>query len=253
MIYPLPLNVCPSPNAILDVFKHIGVMSHSYPNGEGTVTTPVPNTVIGIGLPTNLLDYAQKGFWVQGFEACKSAYNQVLEEVEHHKLQHLITIHHTALSNRSNQTMEIFDADDSSSLLKTVILGGGTKAKRHKFKSRGQKKEIVSLQKLDDFVTNAVGLKIDTQGGEPEILMGAPILLSEHPERGPFVILTEYCFYMLPLLELQLGLCLLHGLGYSCYYLTHTADQKPQPALETLTDYCGDLLCIRSPAWKFTT
>ncbi|KAL7559647.1 hypothetical protein ACA910_006245 [Epithemia clementina (nom. ined.)] len=142
MIYPLPLNVCPSPNAILDVFKHIGVMSHSYPNGEDTVTTPVPNTVIDIGLPTNLLDYAQKGFRVQGFEARKSAYNQVLEQVELRKLQHLITIHHTALSNCSNQTMEIFDVDDSSSLLKTVILGGGAKAERQKFESRGQKRKL---------------------------------------------------------------------------------------------------------------
>ncbi|KAL7573155.1 hypothetical protein ACA910_018819 [Epithemia clementina (nom. ined.)] len=253
----MPFKVRPNPNAILDVFEHIGVTSSSNHNGDASVpNATLPNTMIDIGLPMDSLDFAQLGgFRVHGFEARKYAYNQVLRRVEQLKLQHLITIHHTALSNCSNQTMELFDADDSSSLLKTAILGDRAGAEREKYERRGRKKEIVSLQQLDDFVTNAVGIKIDTQGWEPEIFVGAPILLSEHPERGPFVVLTEYCFYMRPLSELQLGPRLLDGLGYSCYFLPHEREVNPRPAtsLENLTDYCHDLLCIRSPAWNFTS
>ncbi|KAL7573154.1 hypothetical protein ACA910_018818 [Epithemia clementina (nom. ined.)] len=243
LIHPMPFQV-PRHNAkaIVHVLQYLGVTSGSNVDGDATS----PNTIIDIGLPQESLSFAQSGYRVHAFEARQRAYNQVKQAIEKRNLQHLITLHHTALSNCSNQTTEIFDASDSSSLLESAVIHG---PELTKFNRGGQKKEVVPLEVLDSFVTDAVAMKIDTQGVEPEIFMGAPKLLSENHEKGPFVIITEYCYRMRPLSELLLGPRLLHGLGYTCHFFPN---EQPAATLENLKNYCHDFLCVRSPAWNFT-
>ena len=234
---PFPVNRKDHTEAILQILRYLGVV-------------PAPTTtIIDIGLPMESLKFARNGYHVQAFEARLSGYNQVKRKIEEAHLDHLITLHQTALSNCSNQTAEIYDANDSSSLLESAVNKSRTPEVK-KFERTGRRKEKVTLNRLDSFVTDAVAMKIDTQGAEREIFMGSPQLLRDNPKTGPFVIFTEFCFRFRPHNELMEGLHLLRGLGYTCYFY-----QSGRTDVDMLQffNYCGDFMCIRSPKWNFTS
>eukprot|EP00568_Trieres_chinensis_P005172 CAMPEP_0183300522 /NCGR_PEP_ID=MMETSP0160_2-20130417/6927_1 /TAXON_ID=2839 ORGANISM="Odontella Sinensis, Strain Grunow 1884" /NCGR_SAMPLE_ID=MMETSP0160_2 /ASSEMBLY_ACC=CAM_ASM_000250 /LENGTH=322 /DNA_ID=CAMNT_0025462961 /DNA_START=48 /DNA_END=1016 /DNA_ORIENTATION=+ len=211
---------------ILEILHHLGIGS----NGTNELT------IIDIGLPSESLTFAREGFHVEAFEARKEGFQQIASKIVDQDLSGLINLHNVALSNQTGK-MEIFDADDSSSLLESAITGGPEKAKLAK---TGGRKEEVQLELLDNFVTSAVAMKIDTQGVEPEIFMGSEKLLRSR-SRGPMLILMEYCNRLRPLEELVRGVHLLHGLGFTCHLL------GIQDSFELMknTKFCGDFICTR--------
>jgi FkbM family methyltransferase len=232
--------------AMLEMLKHLGIQSQNH--------VPMYYTLVDIGLPFESLMFASSGFVVHAFEARADGAAQVQKEIDTKNLQNMITLHHTALSNITNTTLDLYDASDSSSLLESAVEGG---PERRKFMRSGRKKETVPVNILDAFVnqtfqpesqqnTIVVGIKIDTQGSEPEILMGAENLLTAgltDPRLGPFVIIMEYCSRLRDFYELSVGPHLLRGLGFACY------SRKDPSKIDIDSEFCGDIVCIRHTNW----
>jgi hypothetical protein len=234
-------------------------------------------TIIDIGLPSESILFAQHGYFVHAFEARKEGIQRVQNGISQSlpfTLQQHIILHHTALSNVSNTTMDMYDASDSSSLLSSALQG---KQEKEKFEKFGQTIEKVQVEQLDTFLfptttsttttqttssttttttplTRIVAMKIDTQGLEPEIFMGSRQLLtttttgssSSSSSSPPLVIVTEYCTRLRVYEELSVGPHLLRGLGYTCYIRPQGKSIKPL-TLSPQLNYCGDFVCIHYP------
>ena len=220
--------------AVLKVLEHFGVHKH------------VKNqqlTIIDIGLPGESAAFAKEGYYAEAFEARTEGVKHVQEGYAEQpiEVQERIHLHQTALSNVSNTTLEIYDANDSSSLLESAVLASKEKPK---FEKLGKRMETVQVNLLDSFITSehkVVAMKIDTQGVEPEIFMGSYNLF--HHQQSLMVILTEYCTRLRPYEELSLGPHLLNGLGYTCY-LRPTDQYKNALTVDANLEYCGDFVCI---------
>jgi len=190
------------------------------------------NAFIDIGLPTESLHFAAHGHTSEAFEARKEGYDSVKKLIEENGLQDQINLHNMALSN-STGTIKIYEARDSSSLLKSAVDVGPELQKRHE---EGMKETMVNTAPLDTFVSEADAMKIDTQGVEPEIFMGAQKVLNSGL---PFPILMEYCSRLRSFQDLSVGVHILRGLGYQCY--TNKAFILDQSA-----DFCGDFYCAKN-------
>lgn len=244
-LMPAPLQNIPLENdkAIVKILKHYKLTPSSDPKHNNL-------TIIDIGLPSESILFATQGYTVEAFEARTEGIKRVQNGYSQHPLhvQERIHLHHTALSNVSNTTLQIYDANDSSSLLESAVQ---SKKEKPKFEQYGQRMETVQVEQLDSFLTTptttvVVAIKIDTQGVEGEIFMGSQQLLSpskQHPP--PKVIVTEYCTRLRPYLELRVGIHLLDGLGYTCYLRPTAAFPQPLVLDETM-DYCGDFVCLHS-------
>lgn len=222
--------------AILAVLKHYNVDPKN---------SSQKLTIIDIGRPTESVDFAKSGYYTESFEARAKGVEEVQKFVsnESDDVQHRIHLHHTALSNVSNTTLEIFDANDSSSLLESAI---GGKQEKRKFARTGGRKETVPVNVMDSYLQpdhRVVAMKIDTQGVEPEIFMGSNNLF--HQQSSFMVIATEYCARMRDYDALILGPHLLNGLGFKCYL-----KRAQKLVLDAKSDFCGDFLCIHEERAK---
>jgi hypothetical protein len=172
-------------------------------------------------------------------------------------LRSRVHLHRTALSNYTGTT-ELFDAATSSSLLKGAVVNGAIEER--KFLRSGQRVEVVPVTTLDDHfrslassrsngdsspVLSVVGMKIDTQGVEPEILMGAQSILG-NPASRPRVVVIEYFTRFRAFDELSVGLRLLIGLGYYCYY-EQGAALGTSMVVTPETEFEGDFYCTHKP------
>lgn len=198
---------------------------------------PGNTTLVDVGLPTESLTFVRHGYSVHGFEPRESAFNEVSRKITLLELDHLIILHNVALGNHSGQS-ELWLAMDSSSLLESAIRIGPEKGK---FKISGGKIIRTRIERLDTYVRDAAGMKLDTQGTEPELLMGAEYLLT-NKTNAPKVILMEYCSRLRPFESLEGGPHLLRALGYTCY----VRNREPF-ALDKNTTFCGDLIFLQSP------
>lgn len=189
------------------------------------------STFIDIGLPTESLYFAGAGHRSEAFEARPDGYQSVKEAIENAGLQDLINLHQVALSNYSGET-KIFEARDSSSIIETAVDVGPELNKRVE---EGMRKTVVNVARLDDYVKEADAMKIDTQGAEPEIFMGARNVLMSGL---PFPVLMEYCARLRNFDELSVGLHILRGLGYQCY-------ARNALILDRESQFCGDFYCAR--------
>lgn len=188
---------------------------------------------VDIGLPTESLYFAKKGHTSDAFEARKDGYDSVKKMIDGSKLQDRINLHNMALSNFSG-TIKIYEARDSSSILKSAVDVGPELDKR---KEEGLRETMVKVAPLDEFVTRADAMKIDTQGAEPEIFMGAQKVLNSGL---PFPILMEYCSRLRGFDELSVGVHILRGLGYTCYSAEATFTLRQD------TEFCGDFYCAKA-------
>lgn len=191
--------------------------------------------LINIGLPTESFTFASKGYKVFAFEARKSAYDTLQRRIRGKKLSQQISLANVALSNYTGRA-SLWSARDSSSLAETAITKG---PEYKKWSEEKKQREEVNVARLDDFVSQAVGMKIDVQGLEPEILMGASKLFGSLSK--PMVILMEYCSRLRPFSELVPGVHLLRGLGYTCH---HRKFGGKELRLDEHLDFCGDLMCL---------
>jgi FkbM family methyltransferase len=244
---------------------------------DGAAASPPPpgrrppsrgGTVVDVGLPVESIGLARAGYRVQAFEARRSGYEQVLERLDRdlrgRALRGRVQLHRAALSNYTGAT-EIYDASTSSSLLEGAVANGAIEEK--KFDKEGRRTETVPVTTLDDHFRSlaseaknagaaaaaaavvVVGMKVDTQGVEPEIFMGARSLL-EDPARRPLAIVFEYCTRLRPFDELSVGLRLLLGLGYECYYPRGNALSRKHGASAVVTEdteVCSDFYCTSEP------
>jgi hypothetical protein len=217
-------------------------------------------TVIDIGLPMESITFATSGYLVQAFEARVRGYADVSEKLQalEASIRQRIQLHHTALSNFTGTT-DLFDAEDSSSLIRGAVVNFG--AEKVKFERTGQRVETVPVTTLDHHLrslaasrdddsapaltASIVGIKIDTQGAEPEIFMGAESILSS-PATRPRVIVMEYCARLRSYDELSVGVHLLHGLGYSCYYQQGFGIGASM-VITAESGFCGDFYCTHQP------
>eukprot|EP00978_Attheya_sp_CCMP212_P008380 scaffold19730_cov40-Attheya_sp.AAC.2 len=92
--------------------------------------------------------------------------------------------------------------------------------------------ESVPLHQLDTYVTSAVGMKIDTQGVEPEIFMGAERLLTSRAG-APLVIFMEHCSRLRPIPDLLCGVgdCDTHATGQTIRMKQSFLKQPPSFAV----------------------
>ncbi|KAG7345238.1 FkbM family methyltransferase [Nitzschia inconspicua] len=234
--------------AIIQVLQHFKVDPQKglYPN------THYENlTIIDIGLPTESVLFAKEGYSVEAFEARTKGIQQIerVFAALPNDIQQRIHLHHSALSNVSDTTMQMYDANDSSSLLESAIQSVQEKSK---FESSGQRMETVGVNELDRFIApsmNIVAVKIDTQGVEPEIFMGSQKLFSQRSslQSPPIVIVTEYCTTLRSYEELRVGPHLLSGLGYTCY-IRKNSPPFTELVLDSALVYCGDFVCIHHPS-----
>lgn len=188
-------------------------------------------TFVDVGLPTESLRFADAGHRCEAFEPRTEGYESVKKKVEERGLQNLITLHRLGLSNSTGQ-IKIYEARDSSSIIESAVKVGPELEKRGE---EGMKETMVDIAPLDDFVSEADAMKIDAQGAEPEIIMGAQKVLTS----GLHVpIVMEYCARFRRFEELSVGVYILHGLGYQCYATeAFVIDEK--------SDFCGDLQCTK--------
>ena len=208
------------------------------------VVPAMENVIVDIGLPSESFKFAEKGFSTESFEARQAAFEDINQKRKEmgNNAGDLIHLHNVALSNQSG-TAQFFDAADSGSLLETAVIGETALPEKKKFVRSGSRMENVTLARLDSFATKAVAMKIDTQGAEPEIFMGAEKLFRRTDE-GPFIIVTEFCSRLRPMKELLIGIHLLRGLGYKC----HSREKEQEPfILNEDTQYCDDFVCTRLP------
>jgi FkbM family methyltransferase len=249
----MPFNVSmENDKAVLQVLQHFGFNPKQQDN----------LTIIDIGLPSESILFAQKGYNVQAFEARAEGIQRVQKAYAQQPIhvQQRIHLHHTALSNVSNTTLFMYDALDSSSLLESAVQA---RKEKPKFEMYGQRMEQVPVERLDHFIIHhretrnnmnvnvvVVAIKIDTQGVESEIFMGSRQLLLPEQQRQqqqqrhpPVVILTEYCTRLRAYEELRIGPHLLDGLGYTCYLRPTSTFSEPL-VLDANLEYCGDLVCI---------
>ena len=189
------------------------------------------STFIDIGLPTESIYFANAGYKSEAFEARKDGYDDVKKMIDGQGLQKQITLHNVALSNYSGET-KIYEARDSSSILKSAVDIGPELQKRTE---EGMKETIVKVAPLDEFITRADAMKIDTQGVEPEIYMGAKNVLNSGL---PFPILMEYCSRLRNFKELSVGVHILQGMGYRCY-------ARQAFTLDEHAEFCGDFYCAK--------
>jgi FkbM family methyltransferase len=207
-------------------------------------------TVIDIGLPTESMTYAKAGYQVQAFEARQQGYDLVMGFLNQLNATERgrVHLHRTALSNYTGTT-DIFDANDSASLLKGAVVNGGVE--EQKFIRHGGRMETVPVTTLDQHFrslaspSSVVGMKVDTQGVEPEIFMGAQSLLG-NPAAQPRAIAMEYCTRFRPFEESSVGVHLLIGLGYTCYYEQGT-NHGASLVITAETYFEGDLYCTNVP------
>jgi FkbM family methyltransferase len=214
-----------------------------------------PSTIIAIGLRTESLWFARAGYHVHAFEArqegCKLVSERLTKLIPSMRSQ--VQLHLTALSNYAGTT-DIYDANDSSSLLRGAVING--RREKRKFTGRVETVPVTTLdlvfRSLDPkLATSVVGMQVDTQGVEPEIFMGAQSIL-ENPATRPRVIVTEYTSRFRKFEELSVGLHLLIGLGYTCYY-----DQGKESTLGESTvisptnEFDGDFYCTIVPLESF--
>jgi FkbM family methyltransferase len=243
-VYKLPFQFASSSNdqRLLELLKLMGI------GGPSTNPSAPPGTIIDIGLPHESITFAKAGFETQSFEARQEGYNTILSALsqEDVSVQSRVHLHHTALSNYTGTT-EIFDAEDSSSLVKGAVVNGDPE--KVKFLRQGERVETVTVTTLDNHFrslissTSVVGIKIDTQGVEPEIFLGAQSILGNSATR-PRAIVTEYCSRFRPFEELSVGMHLLIGLGYACYY----ADESEEEIVVTAeSGFCSDFYCTHEP------
>ena len=251
-----PLNIPPFPiqattgnwandQAIIEILEHYGVKSQVHKK----------LTIIDIGLPTESITFAKHGYLTESFEARTKGIKEVNDAIaqEPISVQEHIHLHHSALSNVSNTTLEIFDANDSSSLLESAV---SSWPETRKFQKHGGKKETVPVNLLDSFIgpdqEEVVAMKIDTQGVEPEIFMGSYNLFHQQPSL--VLVLTEYCARLRPYDELSQGPHLLNGLGFKCY-IKANGQETPSPfVLDQNAKFVGDLVCIHEErAKKFSS
>jgi hypothetical protein len=245
---------------LLQILQHLGV------------EPAAGATIVDVGLPAESITFAAAGYRVQAFEARQDGYHNILRRIKKdlgrdEAAQKRIQLHHIALSNYTGTT-EIFYAKDSSSLLKGAVLNGPKE--KAKFLGSGRRVETVPVTTLDNYfrslpassggdaaaaaaaappvlAASIVGMKIDTQGVEPEIFMGAQGLLAD-PNTRPRAIVTEYCTYLRPFDELSVGLHLLIGLGYTCYYHQGNKFNLGESTVITPeTVFEGDLHCTHRP------
>lgn len=157
---------------------------------------------------------------------------------------------HAAVSNRTGMA-DFYLAHDSSSLIKSAVKGG---TELDRWKSTNMATESVPVIQLDNYVRRCDAMKLDTQGNEPEILMGAESILTGSPDGLP-VIYYEYCTHLRDVNELNTGIHLLRGLGYTCY-TWYTEDlvgaerlRRPDPRITVDRDaaFCGNIVCTRAP------
>jgi hypothetical protein len=216
-------------------------------------------TVIDIGLPTESITFATSGYLVQAFEARVRGYAEVSERLQalEAPIRRRIQLHHAALSNFTGTT-DLFDAEDSSSLLRGAV--ENFSAEKVKFERTGGRVETVPVTTLDHhfrslaasrdddaapaLAASVVGIKVDTQGAEPEIFMGAESILSD-PATRPRAIVMEYCARLRPFDDLSAGLHLLIGLGYSCYY--EGGHGGGSMVITAQSGFCGDFYCTHRP------
>lgn len=189
-------------------------------------------TIVDVGLPDEAQEFRKFGHKVVGFEARKAHADRLtqtyLEDGD-------VTMIHSALSNYSGNTV-LFDAYDSSSLLKTAVSENSVASR--KWEGTGNLEEIVPVEILDTFVRECDAIKIDVQGNEPEVLMGAHDIF-HHARRSP-VVFMEYCTKLREKKELMIGLHLLRGLGYTCYW-----SRSDFVYVTESMNFCGDVYCSR--------
>lgn len=222
-ILPLPFEARKTPaEAVLDLLCLSGA-----PAGFQAI-------IVDVGLPEEAQLFKKFGHKVVGFEARKTQAERLRTQFREDSN---VKIVHSALSNYSGDTV-LFDAKDSASLLQTAVAGRLNSPESRKWQGTGRLEETVPVNTLDQFVHECDALKVDVQGSEPEVLMGAHDVFC-HSSRSP-VVYMEYCTRLREKNELMIGLHLLRGLGYNCYW--------SKPDFEYVTEsfnFCGDLYCTR--------
>jgi hypothetical protein len=239
---------------LLQLLKLLGAGPSTKPGA------PRPGVIVDIGLPKESVTFAKSGYLVQAFEARLRGYMEVSEALQQLEapVRARIQLHHTALSNYTGIT-EIFDANDSSSLLRGAVVNG--RIEEEKFEKAGKRVETVPLTTLDRHfrslaasqdddaapapAASVVGIQIDTQGVEPEIFMGAESILSD-PATRLRVIVMEYCAPFRPFDELSTGIHLLIGLGYTCYY-EQLYNFNSSMVITPGFGFSGDFYCTHQP------
>eukprot|EP00890_Picochlorum_soloecismus_P003792 jgi/Picsp_1/4413/NSC_06635-R1_protein len=189
------------------------------------------STLIDIGLPYESIYFAKMGHFAEAFEARKEGYESVKATIEKNGLKDAINLHHTALSNFTGK-IRIYEAQDSSSILESAVDVGPELKKRTE---EGMRESMVTVSPLDAYLDLADAMKIDTQGVEPEIFMGARKVFQSG---RPFPIIMEYCGRLRKFEELEIGIHILRGLGYQCY-------GKNQFNLTESNNFCGDFYCAK--------
>lgn len=97
------------------------------------------------------------------------------------------------------------------------------------------RESIVPVSTLDAFVQSADAMKIDTQGTEPEIFMGAEKVFTSGK---PFPLIMEYCSRLRNFAQLEIGVHISRGLGYQSY-------ARKQFTLSEESNFCGDFYCAK--------
>ena len=192
----------------------------------------IPSKIIDIGLPGESIYFAEKGHQSVAFEAREEGFKSIKAAIESKGLSDRIKLHHTALSNFTGH-MKIYDARDSSSLFKSAVDVGPELKKRSE---EGMRETDVHVSTLDAYIDSADAMKIDTQGAEPEIFMGAEKVFTSGM---PFPLIMEYCTRLRDFPELEIGLHILRGLGYQCYARQDLTISKD-------SSFCGDFYCAKS-------
>jgi hypothetical protein len=246
---------------LLQLLRLLGADPSAHPDAS-------PGTIVAIGLPAESAFFAEAGYRVQAFEARKKACGLISKQLGERlpaEARRRVQLHRLALSNYTGTT-EIFDAADSSSLLRSAV--EDQELERKKFVQKGRRLEVVPVTTLDEhfrslaasglagaadsdrvLATSVVGMQIDTQGVEPEILMGAQSILG-NPSTRPRVVVVEYCTRFRPFDELSIGVHLLIGLGYTCYYDRKQIKgdiQGTELVMTPETAFAGDFYCTIEP------
>jgi FkbM family methyltransferase len=211
-----------------------------------TQSTNPTNVIVDVGLPTEASVFSRHGYRTFGFEASSSTakYLQKMFGDDNNTV-----IVHAAVSNRTGMA-DFYLAHDSSSLSKSAV---GAGVELDKWKSTAMATESVPVVALDNHVKRCDAMKLDAQGNEPEILMGAESILTGSADGLP-VIYYEYCTYLRDVTELHTGLHLLRGLGYVCYSVEDfgqagrlgRADVSVRIRVDLDLQYCGNVVCTRA-------
>lgn len=211
-----------------------------------TDTVAPTNVIVDVGLPTEAALFSQHGYRTFGFEASTETAKRLQKNFADDNKTEIV---HAAVSNRTGMA-DFYLAHDSSSLSKSAVEVG---TELNKWKSTNMATESVPLVQLDNHVRRCDAMKLDAQGNEPEILMGAQSILTGSADGLP-VIYYEYCTYLRDVAELNTGVHLLRGLGYTCYSLEDfggagrlgRTDLSSRITVDRDVAYCGNIVCTRA-------